>query len=230
MFGVLSPPVCPVCGDELVANEITLCTHCRYQAPLTGFWTEADNPMVRRFDGLLPVERAAALLWFIQGSGWQRMIHRFKYDEQWLLALKMGQWFGALLSESGLYNDIDLVIPIPLHLRKRLKRTFNQSELLAYGIAKALGKKLDILSVKRRFNNPSQALSSGAERWDNVDGIFALRRPKALKGKHILLVDDVFTTGSTIVSCGETILKGTEGVRLSVATLAITQRAMAIDR
>lgn len=230
LAGLIFPAQCAICHRDLVKGESVFCTCCRFQAPLTGFCNEADNPMVRRFDGLLPVERAAALMWFIDGSHWQRIIHRFKYKEEWFLALKMGQWLGAVLRDSGLYNDIDVVVPIPLHIIKRLRRNYNQSEIIAYAIARAIGAKLDIRSVKRTVNNPSQTRSSAAERWSNAEGIFALRRPEALKGKHILLVDDVFTTGSTIVSCGETILKGAEDVRLSVATLAISQRAMAIDR
>ena len=232
MFGLFFPPQCPVCGDLLADNEHFICTACRFRAPLTNFWKDADNPMIRRMDGLLPVENAAAFWWFIDGSDWQRIIHRFKYAGRWRFARRIGEWFGSELAESGTFSNIDIIVPVPLHWRKRIRRGYNQSEYIADGIAEALGAKVDRRSVRRRVNNPSQARNSANERWDNVDGIFAVRNAEALRGKHILLVDDVFTTGATMVSCGTAIIEalGAENVRLSIATVAITQRSMAIDR
>lgn len=232
LLSVLLPPHCPACGVLLAQNEYFLCTECRFKAPLTRFWREAANPMTQRFEGLLPVERASAFMWFIEGSVWQRLIHNFKYHDCWFYATRFGEWYGGELADSGLYDDVDLVVPIPLHWCKRIKRRYNQSEYLADGIAKALGVKVDRRSVVRTVNNPSQTRNHAHERWDNVEGIFGVRRPEALKGKHILLVDDVFTTGATIISCGTAIIKalGEENVRLSVATLAATQRSMSLDR
>ncbi len=229
IFGLLFPPTCPVCGDTLCDGEYFVCTACRFRVPLTGFCAEADNPLKRKLWGLLPVENASAFIWFVEGSDWRRMIHRFKYDGMWRFARSMGEWYGCALRDSGLYDDVDMVVPVPLHWRKRLSRGYNQAEYIADGIASVLGVPVGRHSLIRRVDNPSQTRRSAGERWDNVDGIFAVRDVGALRGKHILLVDDVFTTGATVVSCGEAILKTVEGARLSVAALAASRRGLGID-
>lgn len=227
---VFFPRECPVCGDMMTDNERFVCTACRFRAPQTGFCNEADNPMVRRLDGLLPVRAASAFLWFISDSRWQMLIHSFKYGGRWLYAREMGEWFGMMLAESGLYGDVDLIVPVPLHWRKRISRGYNQSEYIADGIGRALGVKVDRRSLRRTVDNPSQTRRHASDRWTNVEGVFAVRRPERLEGRHILLVDDVFTTGATIVECGSTILAAAKDVKLSVATLAVTQHDMMIDR
>lgn len=217
------PPRCPVCQRELNSGSRMVCTRCLAEAPLTHFWLAPDNPLTRSFWGLLPVEQASALLYFSAHSGWRRLIHDFKYHHQWRLALEMGRWYGAELAESDLYHSIDRVIPIPLHWRKRLLRGYNQSEYLAQGIAEKLGVECDLRSVRRHRNNPSQAQRSREERWQNVEGIFSVRHPERLAGKHLLLVDDVLTTRATLISCGEAILKAVPDCRLSVAVLAASK-------
>lgn len=223
LLALFFPPCCPVCGERLPDGARTVCTRCRAEAPLTGYWRQFDNPLTRSFWGLLPVVHASALLFFSEQSGWRQLIHRFKYRGQWRLAGEMGRWYGAELAESDWYGDVELIVPIPLHWRKRLLRGYNQSEELAEGIARELGVPVDRHSVVRRRNNPSQARSPHEERWENVQGIFAVRRPERLRGKHILLVDDVLTTRATMISCGETILKAVPDCRLSVAVLAVAK-------
>lgn len=218
------PPCCPVCGRLLPSGNHTLCTSCRIAAPLTRYTQAPDNPLFRSFWGQLPIERASALIFFTGQSGWQRLIHAFKYRGQWRLALEMGRWYGAELVAGGLHHTVDVVVPIPLHPFKRLKRGYNQSEYLAQGIAEQLGVEVDFRSVRRHRNNPSQAQRSGEERWQNVEGIFSVRHPERLQGKHILLVDDVLTTRATMISCGEAILKAVPDCRLSIAALAVSKR------
>ena len=137
--------------------------------------------------------------------------------------------YGHCLADSGLYDTVDRIVPVPLHWRKRLRRGYNQAEYLAEGIARALRAEVDRHSVRRIRNNPAQALHRHAERWDNVEGIFAVRRPERLAGHHLLLVDDVLTTGATLLSCAETILRAAPDCRLSVAVLAVPQREFGLD-
>lgn len=230
MWALLFPPVCPVCGCDLLDGEHFICTACRFRAPLTGFCNEAANPMTERLAALLPVERASAFIYYAAGSDWRRLIHSFKYHGKWRYAREMGVWYGHALRQSGLYGDVDVIVPVPLHFRKRMKRGYNQSEYIADGIASVLGVEVDRRSIYRRVNNPSQTLGERNDRWTNVDGVFAVRRPEALRGRHVLVVDDVFTTGATVISCGEAILRTVDDVRLSVATLAVSQNELALDR
>lgn len=227
---LLFPPRCPVCGEPLERGERTVCTLCRTTAPLTGFWREADNPVVRKFWGLLPVERASAFLYFVHGSGWRRLIHDFKYRGAWRTARDMGVWYGRCLSESGLYDDIELIVPMPLHPLKRCRRGYNQSEYIAEGIASQLGVAVDRRSVRRRRYTQSQAGKSRRERSHNVEGAFAVRRPERLSGRHVLLVDDVLTTGNTLLSCAEEMLRAAPDCRISIAALAVSRRELGIER
>lgn len=227
---VFFPPRCPVCGAMLPEGCRLVCTRCRADAPLTGFWSEADNAMARRLWGLMPVVRASALFYYSEGSGWRELIHRFKYKGAWRLAREAGLWYGEELRTGGLYDDVDVVVPIPLHPIKRLRRGYNQSEYLAEGIAASLGVDVCRRSVVRIRNNPSQALTPRRERSGNVEGVFAIRHPELLAGRHLLLVDDVFTTGETLRSCGDTILQAVPDCRISVAALAVSRREMGGDR
>ena len=125
----------------------------------------------------------------------------------------------------GLYDDVDVIVPVPLHFRRRMSRGYNQSELLALGMARRMGVECDLRSLSRVRYNESQTNKSRTERWANVDDIFEVRRADRLRGRHILLVDDVLTTGATISACAEEIIRACEGdVRISVATLAASTR------
>lgn len=220
------PRSCAVCGGALPPSKHLLCSVCEATAPLTNLWQEAANPMMERFWGLLPIEHASALFWYVEGSPWRDAVHRFKYGGRWLSAYDMGRWYGALMRESGFYATVDAIVPVPLHWWRRMWRGYNQSEYIARGIARELGVKVLSHAVVRHRYNQSQTHQSVFRRWANVEGIFRVRRADELRGRHILLVDDVFTTGATIFSLGETILRTTSDVRLSVAVLATTRRSL----
>lgn len=223
---LVMPRVCPICGQELADRGSKVCTLCEITAPLTQMWNVADNPLVQRFWGLLPVEMASAFVWYVEGSPWRKAIHRFKYGGAWRTAYDLGRWYGRHLKQSELYGNIDLVVAVPLHWARQLRRGYNQSEHLARGIAEELGAKVDSRSVKRHRYNRSQTSRHQSERWANVESIFKVSRPAALAGKHILLVDDVFTSGATIMSLGQTILNAVPDARLSVAVLATPRKSL----
>lgn len=228
LWRLIVPAHCAVCGDALAEGEECVCTLCRATAPLTGYWREADNPVFRKCWGMVPVERASGFLFFAHASGWRRMIHDFKYRGAWRPARVVGAWYGGCLAESGLYDDVDVVVPLPLHPFKTCRRGYNQSEYIAEGIASQLGVPLDRASVGRRRNTASQALRPRRERAVNVENAFAVRRPERLAGKHILLVDDVMTTGSTLLSCATAILNAVPDCRVSIAALAVSQHELGI--
>lgn len=229
ILSLFIPSSCPVCGSALDLGEGVICPSCEVTAPYTYLWREPYNAMDARLGGLLPVVHSAAFVWFVEGNAWREAIHSFKYQGRWRAAYDLGRRFGAELKESGLYADVDVVIAVPLHLRRRLRRGYNQSEYIARGIARELGVEVDTRSVVRRRYNATQTTKSVVERWENVEGIFSVRHAERLAGKHILLVDDVFTTGATIISLGSEILGSVGGARLSIATLAASRRGLNLE-
>lgn len=212
-------PHCPVCGAYLLDEERTFCSSCRLTAPFTGYSANADNPMFRSFMGIVPVESATALIHFSQ-NGWRKAIHEFKYRGAWRIALDFGKWVGHDLLSSDLFRGVDMVVPVPLHPFKKIIRGYNQSDYIAKGVAQVLQVPVLTTNMVRRHYNRSQTRTRKSKRWSNVQDIFAVRHPEQFAGKHILLVDDVFTTGATITSCALAIIQSAPDVRISVATIA----------
>ncbi len=221
IFRLIFPSQCAICRTPLGHGITDICLTCRLDLPLTYFWKKADNPVSLKFWGHIPIETGSAYFYYMASGRWRSIIHNFKYRKGWRYAQMLGEWYGAELRDSGNYSDIDVIIPIPLHPIKRIKRGYNQSDWIAKGIAKELGVEVDYNSVTRKTNNTSQTKLSYTERWVNVDDIFTVRNPSRLMGKHILLIDDVLTTGATIISCGESISKQVKGCKFSVAVLGI---------
>ena len=227
---LLFPQECIVCGNHVDDAMHDICMQCRFNIPLTYYWTKDENPVKEKFDGVVPIVRGSSFIYYAKGSDWQQMIHRFKYSGMWRTAIIMGRWYGAELKASELYNDIDVVIPVPLHPIKLLKRGYNQSTYIAEGVAHSLGIKVDTHSVRRKRNNPSQARRGARDRWENVDDLFVVAHPERLCNKHILVVDDVLTSGATLTTLLSTISKSVPSCRISVATLAVTKYITPIDR
>lgn len=223
IYRLFYPPTCPVCGRGMPAGAGFMCISCRNEIPLTYYWEKADNPVREKVAGLLPVVQASAFFHYIPGSPFRGLVHRFKYSGGWKAARDMGEWFGDSLAASGLYNDIDLMVPVPLHRRKLYKRGYNQSEYIAEGLTRRLGASVCTRNLVRTRHSRSQTTVDGSRRWDNVHGAFRVKDPGSLKGKHILLVDDVLTTGATIAACGEELIRSVEDIRLSIVALGATE-------
>ncbi len=218
-LSLLFPRLCHACGDHLTAEENLICTSCYIMIPRTGYHLEPDNPVARLFWGRCNIEKAAAFSFYNKGSRIQNLIHSLKYRGIIELGPELGLIYGRILSASGFCNDIDLIVPVPLHPSKERKRGFNQSMLIAGGIAEAAGIPLESKLLRRTGVNETQTRRSRYDRWTNVDGIFSLADNILPEGRHILLVDDVITTGSTIEACVNELTK-IEGVRVSVVSIA----------
>lgn len=225
----LFPRRCTVCGQRLTSGEQALCTGCLMSLPVVRHTSYTDNTMARTFWHLLPVERATAGFYYNRYSATKRLFYAFKYHRQPHVAYAMGVWLGHRLLPSGFFNGMDLILPVPLTPLHRLKRGYNQSERLAQGIAAATGLPVDSGHLVRKGFKRSQTRLHRNERTTNVKGTIRCRRANELADKHILLVDDVMTTGATLLACGEA-LKDIKGVRISILTLGLTQNTASLTR
>lgn len=214
------PKLCAACGAHLLQQEKYVCTRCLYNLPRTNYHYNIENPVEQVFWGRVEITAATAYYFFEKESRFAKIIHQLKYRGVTEIGIEMGKIFGAELKESSRFNEVDLIIPVPLHWKKQKKRGYNQSEFIASGIAESMGKLLDTSILYRAVETETQTRKSRYERWENVENIFRLRSADKITGKHILLVDDVITTGATLESCASTLLKE-NNTKVSVATLAM---------
>lgn len=216
---LLFPRLCVVCGDKLIEQEQWICLHCLHHIPRTNFHLEPENRVAQMFYGRVQVEFATSFFYFSKGSQYQSLLHNLKYKGMKELGAEIGKHFGIDLLQSPGFSSVDLICPVPLHPSKEKKRGYNQSWWIASGIAHQMQKELSDDNLKRVTATETQTRKSRFARWKNVEGIFELSDPEAFSGKHILLVDDVVTTGSTLEACTSSILAKTNA-RVSIATLA----------
>lgn len=220
MLDLLFPRFCAGCGRRLTQTEKHLCCKCLRELPRTNYHLMDISPLEQMFWGHIPIERATALFFFT-GSNTRRTIHTMKYNHSPRIGKYLGQVLAEEISESGFFDGIDIIIPVPLARQRFLKRTYNQCSWIAKGMSRHTGIPVISDAVKRVCNNKTQTHLSTEERWDNVEGIFKLVRPDAIAGKHILLIDDVVTTGATTISCAQTLLQAGENTRFSIIALAM---------
>lgn len=220
LVSLLYPNLCMACSDHAPAHGEIICLRCQHKLPRTNFHLEKENPFAERFWGRISIENGAALYHFIKGGKVQELIHRLKYLGKREIGIRLGQWYGAQLKQSEQFKAIDLLVPVPLHPRKERLRGYNQSALFAMGMAEAMGKPWMKNALIRKAFTETQTHKSRTERLENVLEVFAVNDSKALQDKHILLVDDVMTTGATLEACGMRILE-IPGTKLSMATIAI---------
>jgi ComF family protein len=218
LAGLFYPRICPACKDLLNVHERVLCVRCINEFPYTNFHFDAENEVAKLFWGRIKIENATSFFYFKKGSRYQHIIHEIKYHNQKHLGKAMGKWFGYELQNTP-FSYVDIIVPVPLHYSKMKKRGYNQSELIAHGLSEAMNIPVECKALKRTVNTDTQTRKSKYERWINVEGIFQVVSPDKLKGKHILLVDDVVTTGSTLEACASAILT-LDNTRVSVLTLA----------
>ncbi len=213
------PETCPACEAALRRGEKCLCTSCRFRLPRTHYHKDAENPVVKHFWGKVRIEAASAYYHFGKGEKVQRLIHHLKYKGRKDVGEFVGELFGYEIMQVNAFSAVDTIVPVPLHPAKLRQRGYNQSDSFAEGIARAMAVKFDPGGLKRVRATETQTRKHRYERYENVNRVFEVAEPGAIQGKHILLVDDVITTGSTLIACAEALLS-MPGTRVSIGALA----------
>ena len=222
LLDLLFPRLCAVCGSRLQSNETHLCLHCLRHLPRTDFHKENEHAMEQLFRGKTDIDRAFAFFYSTPHSEYRSLLNHIKYHDGKECARYLGKLYAEELCETGLLDDIDLIIPVPLHRTRMRKRGYNQSEWIALGISDMTGIALDTHSLIREKANPSQTHLSLYERWLNTHDIFSLSPNHDCTDKHILLVDDIVTTGATLLACAQT-LRTAQPRNISLLALSFAQ-------
>ena len=214
------PRRCVVCDAVLQEGEEAICLKCNMDLPRTGYHLQKNNPVEKLFWGKFPIQRASSYFYYRKGSHYTHILQALKYDGRCDIGEMMGRFMAAELSATGFFQGIDVLVPVPLHSKKRKKRGYNQSEYICRGLSAVTGIPVDGDSVVRVKQTETQTHKSAYERWENVDGIFKLVKSEPFIGKHILLVDDVLTTGATLTACADA-FAGVKDIRISILTLGL---------
>ncbi|WP_199117726.1 ComF family protein [Pedobacter sp. ASV28] len=222
LLNLLFPELCNGCAQLLYRGEKEVCTKCLYDLPYTDFHLYPDNLVAKQLWGRLPLNAAMAMLYFKKGTNVQNMIHSLKYNHKCGMGTVFGKLLAKRLKKSEFYNDLDLIIPVPLHLKKLKLRGYNQSEYIASGLSEELAVPISTKNLLRRQATESQTKKARYTRYENMKDVFTVKDKTEVLDKHILLVDDVITTGATLEACGSTLLKN--GVKkLSIAAVAFAE-------
>lgn len=192
---------------------------CIFKLPKTNFHKDKENPIAKIFWGRVSVESAASFYSFGKGGKVQHLIHQLKYKGKKEVGVSVGKLYGQELKASDNFNLIDIIVPVPLHKKKLRKRGYNQSQYFAEGLSQTMNVDTDCKSLFRALASETQTRKSRFNRWKNVESVFQLKDSISLIGKHILLVDDVITTGATLEACAHTLLQ-IPGVKISIVTIA----------
>lgn len=222
LLNLFFPKVCYACNLLLLDNERHICTTCRHNLPVTNYHFNNDNTVEKVFYGRVKIRKATSLLRFHKKSMVQKLLHNLKYRGHETISKVLGTWLGSELKETGNFNDIDLVIPVPLHKTKFKKRGYNQVTKFGNEIAMALNTRYREDILTKISATKTQVFKKRLARWSDNNEIFNLKKTEEIKGKHILLVDDIITTGATIEACASLLLEIPD-VKISVATMAIVE-------
>jgi ComF family protein len=218
---LIFPHLCEGCGTPNLPERHYLCTSCFCELPETDFFRFENNPVEKLFIGRLMVEMAGAQFYYSRNSLMRKLMHEFKYKSDISLGRYLGRLMGQSISDSKRFEDIDIIIPVPLYLKKQRKRGYNQSTILAESISSILNKPVLANAVYKEIDSESQTKKNRIERWNNAEGCYSVSQPALLENKHILLIDDVVTTGATLEACGRAITNRIH-CRLSIAALCFS--------
>jgi len=224
LLHLLFPYTCCGCGTDLIAENMLFCIYCQASMPLTRFEYFPSNPIEKIFWGRAGIEAASAHLYFTSGSTVQHSLHLLKYKSKKEIGIYFGQRMGESLIHSCRFSQCEIIIPMPLFAAREKKRGYNQATLIAIGLSQEL--KIPVIedAIIRVKKTETQTHKSRIERWKNMESTFEIRNPQKIYGKHILLVDDVITTGASLEACARVLLS-IPGARISIACLAHTVQA-----
>ena len=221
-IALLFPQLCSACGESLVGNEKLICTDCLYNLPFTNFHLQPDNIVAQQFWGKINLQAAYSLYYFAKGGKVQSLMHHFKYKDMHQIGNLLGSIAGGQLAKNDVFNSVDFIIPVPLHKSRLKQRGYNQSACFAEGLAQKLNGTVEINNLVRIRATETQTHRSRFARFENMQEVFTVNDPAKLVDKHVLLVDDVVTTGSTLEACGIQLLE-VPGLKLSIATIAYAE-------
>lgn len=215
------PHNCEGCGVDLNDRSSVLCYSCQQELPSTNFFPFEKNPVEKSFYGRIAIQHAASSYYFTKDSLLQKLLIELKYKNNIAVGFFLGRMLGYHLMSAERFASIDALIPLPLHPKKQALRGYNQAAIICEGIQRVWNKPIVHHAVERSIFSSSQTQQNRMSRWQNMEGIFTLKNEAEIAHKHLLLVDDVTTTGATLEACG-TVLLEAKGVKLSIATVAYT--------
>jgi ComF family protein len=222
IFNVFYPDICLCCKNHLTTNEAFICLFCRNDLPLTNFSFETPNQIEKTFYGRIPIEKGTALFYFLKKGKTQQLIHELKYNGQQQVGAFIGSWLGEEMLKSNRFKNIDCIIPVPLHSKKQKKRGYNQVSTFGNSLSKTLNIPFyeNVLKKKTAINSQTKLLR--LDRWKNVQELFYVEEKLSLANKHILLIDDIITTGATLEAC-YLALNNFSNIKISIASMAYTK-------
>ncbi|MBX2890751.1 MAG: ComF family protein [Saprospiraceae bacterium] len=217
---LLYPELCAACGEELPHGDVCFCFKCQLKVSTSEMHFSRENEFTNRLWGRVNIESGAAMYYFSRKGPVQQALHQLKYHNQPDIGVKIGRAFGKKLRSSEVFQSVELIIPVPLHPKKERLRGYNQSALFAQGLSEPMGIPVLHRVLIRRSFTETQTKKKRMDRFGNVGEIFVVDKPSLIAGKHLLLVDDVLTTGATLEECGKALLS-VPNTKLSMATIAI---------
>jgi ComF family protein len=221
VINLFFPKTCHACDAILIDNETDICVRCRHELPLTNYHFERPETVKKIFYGRVDLEAATALFYFHKSGRVKHLLHHLKYKGKEEIGRVFGNWLGAEILESPYFESIDIVIPVPIHSKKLKQRGYNQVALFAQQIAKILNASYVDDVLLKSINTKTQVFQSREARFQSVADSFYTQNLNTIDTQHLLLVDDIITTGATVEACA-LVLNPENKIRLSVATIAIT--------
>ncbi len=223
VLDLIYPRICFCCQEETPTPGENTCLECRMQLPYTNIHKQRTNSFTERFLGRVPLHTGASYYHYKKGGLVRKLIYQLKYHGKKEIGVEIGRAYGRELIDTELYKDIDLIVPVPLHPQRKRTRGYNQSDMFAMGLSEAMGIPWKADALKRIKSTSTQTQKGKFERLANMDNVFKVKSESILRGKHILLVDDVLTTGATMEVCGNR-LSEIRGAKVSMATIAMASQ------